>query len=119
MAQQLVQLEELSARHSVGGGFQEAKGRLLGTEPVGDLSKSYVEQSSAYINALLQQGRKVEALAAALQLQTKLTGQPEYAGELKSVQSAIRPLSGAATPGRSRRPAGHGCWAVWCWWSVD
>ena len=99
VAQQLVQLEELKARGTLSEeAFQEAKSRLLGTEPVGELSASYVEQSSAYINALLQQGRKVEALAAALQLQSKLTDQPEYAAQLKNVQAAIAALSTAGAP---------------------
>lgn len=110
VAQQLVQLEELKARGTLSEeAFQEAKSHLLGTEPVGELSKSYVEQSSAYINALLQQVRKVEALAAALQLQTKLTGQPEYAGELKNVQAAIGALSTTRTPkGGAQRRTGAG-----------
>ncbi|MFN8614049.1 MAG: hypothetical protein U0931_41340 [Vulcanimicrobiota bacterium] len=44
LAQQLVQLEELKARGTLSEvAFQEARGRLLGTKPVGDLSKSYVE----------------------------------------------------------------------------
>ena len=54
LAQQLVPLEELRSRGTLSDqAFEEAKSRLLGSEPTG----------------------KVEALAAALQLQTKLTGQ--------------------------------------------
>lgn len=98
LAQQLVQLEELRSRGTLSDqAFEEAKSRLLGSQPTGEFGKDYVQQSSAYINALLQQGRKVEALAAALQLQTKLTDRAEYAAELGNVQSAIRALSGPAT----------------------
>jgi len=53
-----------------------------------------VDESAALINSLLQQNRKVEALAASLQLQNKLAGQPAYAGDLQSIQAAISALGG-------------------------
>lgn len=94
VASQLVQLEELKAHGTLSEEeFQQAKARLLGS---GDLSRAYVDEASGQINALLQQGRKPEALAAALQLRERLTGQADYAADLRNVQTAIVALSGSA-----------------------
>lgn len=92
VAQQLLQLEELKARGTLSAEeFEKAKSRLLA-----DLPRDQVDERIALINTLLQQGRKPEALAAALQLQSRLAGQPEYSTQLQSLQTAISALSGPA-----------------------
>ena len=95
LADELVKLEELKTRGVLSEDeFQSAKQRVLGTAPVTDISREEVNDSAAQINALLQQGRKVEALAASLQLKTKLSGNTAYAEDLKRVDAAIAALSG-------------------------
>lgn len=92
LAQQLLQLEEMKARGTLSDEeFLGAKARLLGNE---QLTRAEVDQGAALINSLLQQNRKVEALAASLQLQNKLAGQPAYAEDLRSIQAAISALGG-------------------------
>lgn len=94
LAQQLLQLEEMKARGTLSEEeFLAAKARLLG-----NVTREEVDEGAALINSLLQQNRKVEALAASLQLQGKLAGQPAYAADLRSLQTAISALGG---PGQS------------------
>lgn len=60
-----------------------------------------MDEASGQINGFLQQGRKPEALAAALQLRERLSGQAEYAPDLRNVQTAITALSGNTAPAAS------------------
>ena len=91
VAQQLLQLEELKIRGTLSEEeFVQAKSRLLG-----DLSRTQVDEAAGHINTMLQQGRKPEALAAALQLQNRLAGRAEYASDLVNLQTAITALSGS------------------------
>ena len=104
VASQLVQLEQLKARGTLSEEeFQQAKARLLSPA---DLSRTDVDEASGQINALLQQGRKPEALAAALQLREKLSGQAEYAGDLRNVETAIVALSGSPPAASGSRVLG-------------
>lgn len=90
LAQQLLQLEEMKARGTLSEEeFLAAKARLLG-----NVTRAEVDEGAALINSLLQQNRKVEALAASLQLQNKLAGQPAYSEDLLNIQAAISALGG-------------------------